>query len=81
MLPGLAIVTVVMSSPPPFASLDRTAGDTSGGTDLGFQTFEDAISDDGADDDRYAGRLDVFAEYRLTEVFGLTASLAANVVV
>jgi hypothetical protein len=74
MLAGLAIVTVVMS-PPPFSSLDRTAGDTSGGADLSFQTFEDAISDDGSPDDRYAGRMDLFAEYGLTEVFGLTASL------
>lgn len=74
MLPGLAIVTVVMS-PPPFASLDRTAGETGGGADLAFQSFEDSISDDGVADDRYAGRMDLFVEHALTDVFGLTASL------
>lgn len=75
MLPGLAILTVVMSSPPPFASLDRTAGETGAGADLGFQTFEDSNTDGGQIDNGHAGRMDVFAEYGLTDVFGLTASL------
>jgi len=74
MLPVLALLTVLMS-PPPFSSLDRTAGDRSAGADLAFQTFEDSISDDGAADDRYAGRMDLFGEYALAEAFGLTASL------
>ena len=74
MLPGLAVVTVVMS-PPPFASLDRTAGETGGGADLAFQTFEDSNFDGGQIDNGHAGRMDVFAEYRLTDILGLDATL------
>ena len=61
--------------PPPFSSLDRTAGATGGGADLAFQTFEDSNSDGGHVDNGHAGRMDLHAEYALTPVFGLTASL------
>ena len=74
MLPALAVVTVVMS-PPPFSSLDRTAGATGGGVDFGFQNLDDSNSDGGIIDDAHAARMDVFAEYALTDLFGLTASL------
>ncbi len=74
MLPGLALITLVMS-PPPFSSLDRTAGETGGGADLAFESFEDSNSDGGLIDNGHAGRMDVFAEYALGDVFGLTASL------
>lgn len=74
MLPGLALLTVVMS-PPPFSSLDRTAGATGGGADLAFESFEDSNSDGGLVDNGHAARMDVFAEYAFGGVFGLTASL------
>ena len=74
MLPGFALVTLVMS-PPPFSSLDRTAGETGGGADIGFQSFEDSSSDGGLVDNGHAARMDLFAEYALSEVFGITASL------
>lgn len=74
MLLGLSMVTLVMS-PPAFSSLDRTAGETGGGADLAFQTFEDSNSDGGKIDNGHAARMDVFAEYALSEIFGLSATL------
>jgi hypothetical protein len=74
MLPALAVVTVAMS-PPPFTSLDRTAGENGGGAELAFQSFEDSSSDGGLIDNGHAGRMDVFAEYLLSEFVGLTATL------
>ena len=82
MLTRLFLVMVVIwaggvaaADPPVFSSLDRTAGATGAGADLGFQTFEDSNSDGGHIDNGHAGRMDLFVEYAATEVFGVTASL------
>jgi hypothetical protein len=74
MLPGFAMVTLLMS-PPPFSSLDRTAGETGAGAELGFQSFEDSNSDGGLIDNGHAARIDLHAEHALTGMFGLAASL------
>ena len=75
MLHAFALLTVVMSSPPPFSSLDRTAGETGAGADLAVQTVDDSHYDGGSVDDAHAARLDLYAEYALTGMYGLTASL------
>lgn len=74
MLHAFALLTVVMS-PPPFSSLDRTAGETGAGADFAVQSLDDSNSDGGSINDAHAVRTDLYAEYALTGMFGLTASL------
>ena len=76
MLLGLALVTLVMS-PPPFSSLDRTAGASGAGADVAVQQFDDSNSDGGIVDDDRALRIDLHGEYPLSSTFGVTASLPA----
>ena len=62
-------------SPPPFSSLDRTAGASGAGADLAFQSLEDSNADGGQLDNGHAGRMDLHGEYAATRLFGVTASL------
>jgi hypothetical protein len=79
--PAAILLLVIAASsgahaePPPFASLDRTAGQTGGGAELAFQSLDDSNFDGGHLDNGHAGRMDLFSEYALTDVFGVTASL------